>query len=89
MKYIIVSYNQYGYTIYLFSGGQIEREIYSAGNNKYSSATTDSVPLDNHCCLPLWRIRQFAKQTGKEVAKEEGVKYIGVEYDKFNIEGML
>jgi hypothetical protein len=85
MKYIIVFYNHYGYTVYLFNDGQIENDMYSAGNNKWSSADTDSVPLDNANCVPLWRIRQYAKHTGRQIAREEGVPFVGTQFDDFDI----
>lgn len=67
-------FNEMGY--YVLLNGQ--QEIYVAGNCRADSAAV--VDLDSTAALPLSVIKKHCVQTAKEIAKEKGAKYKGVEY---------
>ena len=86
MEYVIVFYDEYGYTVFRYQNGEIIKAMYAAGNNKNSSATTDSVSPDDHNCLSLKTIKKFAQQTGRQIARNKGIIFMGVQYDESHIE---
>jgi hypothetical protein len=72
---IFGEYNKYGYKLFSSRNGQVE-EVYCAGNSPYES--TAIIPC-NSGTLPLKTIRKYCIQTGKEMAKEKGCKWNGLE----------
>lgn len=78
---IIGYYNEHGYYVSRMTDGNVEDELYRAGNSRWES--TDVVdPKDETNALPLAEIKAFCIQTSKEMAEEEGIGYIGVDYDE-------
>ena len=75
MKGIIGYYNACEYRIELVENGNCIDTLYTAGNSPHDSqqytAADDGVGLKT--------MRQFCKQTAKEIAVEHDVKFIGVE----------
>lgn len=79
---IIGYYNRQGYRIGMIDdGGQFE-QLYDAGNNRNDSDRTNSVPLDSPNALPLRTIRAYCIQTGKEIAKEQAIEFVGAEREE-------
>ncbi len=73
---IIGYYNEQGYEIVaLDENGQIVKEFYQAGNNRFDSQQSS---VDNP--LPLSTLKRYCQQTGKDIAKEEKLPFIGIEY---------
>ena len=79
MKGIIGYYSGYGYKVCIIDNGQIEDEIYYAGNNKLSSATSDNVPISSVQCLSLEKLKEYCLNTSKEIAEEKHLPHIGIE----------
>ena len=74
MKKVIGYYNEYEYRVEVD-----EQEVYQAGNSPHDSQVY-SRDLANFETLPLETMRKYCEQTSKEIAKEQGAKYIGVDY---------
>ena len=74
-------YNEIGYWISQSHNGH-PLEIYRAGNHQLES--TQVLPINDSMALPLKIIREFCIQTGAEMAKENGVRWGGVEYEEYN-----
>jgi len=80
MKKIIGYYHNKGYEICgIDKNGQIVNELYQAGNNRFDSQQNSA---DNP--LPLSTLKRYCKQTGEEIAKENGLPFIGVELMETN-----
>ncbi len=78
-EYLFGTYSALGYSIFGWKGDEFGDaiELYSAGNCKdESSGTVDPASAD---ALPIDTIKQFAEQTGKEMAKDYGVEWNGAE----------
>jgi len=71
-RIVVGEYNHYGYTIF---EGEGLNEFYSASNHSQDSSFT--APLNDPSCLPLKEIRKYCIKTGKEIAKEKGMKWKG------------
>lgn len=79
---IIGIYNNLGYQILsLDKDGQIVEEVYAAGNNRNSSATSDSVPPDNKNAVPPQTLIKWCRKESKDFAKERGEEFLGVEQE--------
>jgi len=83
MACIIGYYNRQGYRTCLFDdSGCVAEELYTAGNNRYSSADTDSVEPDSPNAVNLRTLRSYCRQTSKDIAREYHIPFIGVEREE-------
>lgn len=73
MKKIIGQYSPMGYTVTLVHEDGMEEEFYAAGNNKFSSHTSDTLPPDHEHAVSLTTLEGYCKKTCLEIAKEKGV----------------
>jgi hypothetical protein len=71
-------YNELGYRICKMSNGRIVDEVYSAGNSPADSQQT--VPARHG--VGLRKIKEWAEQTGREIADEAESAFFGIEYEK-------
>lgn len=72
---VIGYYDKNGYEICeIDDNGQTIKELYQAGNNRYDSQQNSS---DNP--LPLSTLKEYCEQTGKEIAKEHNLSFVGVQ----------
>lgn len=76
MKKAISYYNEYHYTVEIDG-----EEVYEAGNNPYDSQGYIH-DLENSEVIPLETMKQYCEKTTREIAEEQGVEYIGIEYDE-------
>ena len=75
---VIGYYNRQGYEIVaLDDNGLITDELYSAGNNRWDSQ--QGAPVDGSNACTLRQLRSYCCQTGKEIAAELHLPFIGVE----------
>jgi hypothetical protein len=77
MKGIIGYYSELRYTVCIVDNGQILSEAYIAGNSPHDSQCFVSADRG----VGLKTMRSYCIQTSKEIAKEENLKYLGVERD--------
>jgi hypothetical protein len=68
-------YSLKGYEIR--QGGKV---LYEAGNNKYDSASTQSVPIDHEVALSKDVLYEYCRQTGENMAKELNTTFAGVAF---------
>ena len=66
-------YDETGYRIWDCEEGQLVEQLYEAGNDPLES--TNIVPVE--CGVSLEILRGFCEQTGKEMAEEAGVAWLG------------
>ncbi len=69
MKTISHSHNQYGYEVLVWEEGRCIVE-YHAGNHKLESSQQTTDP---RWMVPIDTLKQYARQTAEEMAKEHGV----------------
>ena len=74
---ITAEYSREGYAV--LDNGQ---EIYTAGNHRMDSQ--GHAPLSSSFAVTLRELRRFAVSTAREMAKERGAKFGGVERVKDN-----
>ena len=78
---IIGYYNELYYQICSIDNeGQIVKELYNAGNSPFSSE--DTVPAEEG--VGLENMKTYCEQNSKEIAREEGLEFIGVEYEEID-----
>ena len=65
-----VSVNAYGYKITTFDPKGKVVEVYEAGNNRYESAPSASVPPDSPAALSIKLLEEFARYTAEEMLDE-------------------
>ena len=84
-QFIVGYYSPYGYEINLLdSNGQIKETLHTTRNHKFDSY--QGLPLGHKHSLSLKEIKNCCIQTSKEISKEKGIKFVGVELDKSLIE---
>ena len=71
-------YNELGYRICKMVDGRVVAEVYSAGNSPADSQQT--VPARHG--VGLRKIKEWAEQTGKEIAEEAESAFFGIEYEE-------
>jgi len=69
---LIGYYHKYGYEIMDVDSSYA---VYHAGNSPYDSAQV----VDLSDAVPITELKQFCKDTGKEIAEEQGAEFLGVE----------
>jgi len=70
---IVGFYSRKGYNIHLQEEGQLTECLYEAGNSPFESTTI--VPMDRG--LTLATMRKYCEQTGREIAEEQGLEWLG------------
>ncbi len=80
MEGLIGYYDERHYSVCVVNDGQIVRELYTAGNHKTESQTYVS-PHSPNACTPT-QMRDFCRQTTKEIAKEQRLPYLGIEKEE-------
>lgn len=70
-------YNSWGYAVFNMSAGDC---VYTAGNSPYDSQVYTTPEFG----LSLATMREFCEQTTREIAKENGGNFDGVELDDSN-----
>jgi len=85
-KQLIAGYYSFsGYEVNLLDdNGQIKETLYKGGNHKFDSY--QGLPIGHKYSLSLKEIKNCCIQTSKEISKEKGIKFVGVELDKSLIE---
>ena len=83
MHTILGSYSRLKYEILeLDENGQICNELYTGGNHKLCSYTILAIDKETeHLRINLRIMRSFCSQTGREIAHERNLKFIGIERD--------
>ena len=71
-------YNELGYRICKMVDGRVVAEVYSAGNSPADSQQT--VPVRHG--VGLRKIKEWAEQTGREIAEEAESAFFGIEYEE-------
>jgi hypothetical protein len=66
-------YHKHGYNIWDCDEGQLVEQLYEAGNDPLES--TNIVPVERGESLET--LHKFCEQTGKEMAEEAGVVWLG------------
>jgi hypothetical protein len=61
-------YHAHGYNVWLMEGGDVVRELYSAGNSPYDSTTM--VPIERG--ESIGTLAEWCEQTGSELAEDIG-----------------
>ena len=70
-------YTKYGYKIW---SDEKQDTIYQAGNSRYDSS--QYVKPDRPDAVSLESLAEYCEDTGKEMAEEQGAKWLGCEYDQ-------
>ena len=78
-------YHEYGYNIFEMVDGELgEEPLYEAGNCPGDSTAVISVERG----LDLETIRRYCEQTGREMAEERGVRWVGCDREDDSYEGI-
>ena len=83
---LIGFYDLRGYRVHEYIDGQVQEPVYECGNNPGSSAFEDTLPVGNPRAIDLKTLHRWCERTTREMAKEAGVKYIGVDEDEIDNE---
>jgi hypothetical protein len=78
-RFVAGFYNRYGYEIYLKVGGMLTEELYSAGNS-----CEDSTAVVDEDGESLRTMRKYCVQTGKEIAEDMGIPWLGASREDDN-----
>lgn len=70
---VVGFYSRKGYNCWRQEDGQLTECLYEAGNSPYDSTTI--VPMDRG--LTIQTMRDYCETTGKEIAEEQGLEWIG------------
>lgn len=85
---LIGFYNEYGYHIDRIVNGRIEGDpLYRAGNSRFDSAQS-CYTLEPDQVVDLDALKEYCEGTGKEIAKEHNLTFLGVEYDESEAEAI-
>ena len=85
---LIGFYDLRGYRIHDYIDGQVQELVYECGNAPGSSAIQDSLPVGDPHAIDLKTLRRWCERTTCKMAKEAGVKYIGVDEDEIDERGL-
>ena len=83
---LISFYDLRGYRVHDYIDGQVREVVYESGNSPSSSAIEDSLPVGDPHAMNPQDLRRCCERETREMAKEAGVKYIGVDEDEIDDE---
>jgi hypothetical protein len=81
MKGIIGYYNELEYHIALMDDGILKEDLYQAGNSPDDS--NQYMPYDEG--VGLDKMKEYCIKTGKDIAKEKGLPFLGVDYEEWEV----
>jgi len=78
---IVGYYNEQEYSVDMFSDDEpMGVELYRAGNSPYDSQQYVSIEDG----VGLETMKLYCEQTSKDIAKEQGAKFVGIEYKELS-----
>lgn len=82
---LIGFYHSHGYNIWLANNGRLVDQVYEAGNSPACSVTL--VPVE--CGVSVETLKRYCEQTGREMAAEMGLTWIGCDEEVDPYDGLI